>query len=224
MSNTDRRPIWIRFLTQPREPVNSITHGMGAILALFGMIWLIWMARSFPGRATALAVFGTTMVLLYTASWLHHHYDGPDRIQEHFHRLDHAAIYLLIAGSYTPFTYTFLVDDPMWRWGMLIAIWSLAVIGVILKLGFNMYGHVSTLFYVLMGWMVVIGIPKFIASDYAPALWMIAAGGIVYTLGAVIFALRKPNFHQHFGYHELWHLFVLGGSICHFIAAAIWVA
>lgn len=216
---------WIaRQIANSREPVNSLTHGIGALLALVGMIWLMWMARDYPGRMVALAIFGTSMVLLYSASSIMHWYDGSETVLHRLNQLDHAAIYVLIAGSYTPFTFAFLEGDPYWRWGMLITIWVVALIGVILKLGFNMYGHISTAFYVLMGWLAVIIIPKFVQSDYASAMWMIMAGGIVYTIGAVIFALRRPNFHTHFGHHELWHLFVLGGSACHFIAAAIWVA
>jgi hemolysin III len=209
-------------VTNWREPVNSLTHGVAAVLALIGMIWLIWMTRNYPGRAIALTVFGTTMVLLYTASSVMHAWNGSESVLYRLHQLDHAAIYLLIAGSYTPFTYTFL--DGAWRWGLLAVVWSVAIVGVVLKLGFNMYGHISTLFYVAMGWIAIIAAPQYFRSDHAAAMWWILAGGIVYTLGAVIFALRKPNLHRHFGYHELWHLFVIGGSACHFVAAAVWVA
>ena len=140
---------------------------------------------------------------------------------ERLTQFDHASIYLLIAGSYTPFTYTLL--DGWWRWGILIAVWTVGIIGVILKLGFNMYGHISTVFYVLMGWIAVIGIPQFIQTN-VQAMWLIALGGVIYTIGAVIFAIGKPNFHRHFGHHEIWHLFVMAGTACHFIAAALWVA
>jgi hemolysin III len=215
---------WIqRLWLSSREPVNSLTHGIGALLALVGMIWLMWMARGYPGRVVALAVFGTSMVLLYTASSVMHFYNGREAVLHRLTQLDHAAIYLLIAGSYTPFCYTFFADAPAWRWGMLITVWTIAAIGVVLKLGFNMYGHISTLFYVLMGWVAVIMIPKFLTTPYANSLWLIAGGGVVYTVGAVIFALKKPNLHMHFGHHELWHLFVMGGSALHFIAVAIWV-
>ncbi len=216
---------WLgRVVAYSREPVNSLTHAIGAVLALVGMIWLMWMARDMPGRMVTLAIFGTTMVLLYTASSVMHFYNGSETVLHRLNQLDHAAIYLLIAGSYTPFTYTFMAGHPYWRWGMLIAIWTLAAIGVVLKLGFNMYGHISTIFYVAMGWVAVVAIPQWISSGHLSPLLLIAAGGVVYTVGAVIFALQRPNFHHHFGYHELWHLFVMGGSACHFIAAAIWVA
>ncbi len=218
--NPFKRKNWLE--RNMREPVNTLTHGAGAILALIGMIWLVWMARDMPGRAVALAVFGTSMVLLYTASSVMHLWTGPKNVLHRLNQLDHSAIYLLIAGSYTPFAYTFL--SGWWSWGMLVTIWVLAIVGVVLKLGFNMYGHISTAFYVAMGWVAIIGLPAFIRSGHGGALALIAAGGIIYSIGAVIFALEKPNFHRHFGHHELWHLFVLGGSACHFIAAAVWVA
>jgi hemolysin III len=225
MRQQAKRKRWLgRLLEHCREPVNSLTHGIAAVLSLIGMIWLIWMAREYPGRAVALAIFGTSMVLLYTASSVMHFYNGSETMLHRLTQMDHAAIYLLIAGSYTPFTYVFLAHDPYWQWGMLITVWVLAAIGVVLKLGFNMYGHISTIFYVAMGWVAVIAIPRWIASGNVTPLLLIALGGVIYTAGAVIFALRRPNFHHHFGHHELWHLFVIGGSTCHFIAAAIWVA
>ncbi|MEM6284893.1 MAG: hemolysin III family protein [Chloroflexota bacterium] len=222
MTETHRKNWLDQFGMFVREPVNGLTHGIAALLALIGMIWLIWMARDMPGRVAALAVFGTSMVLLYTASSVMHFWNGSVTVQYRLNQLDHAAIYLLIAGSYTPFTYTFL--EGWWTWGMLSSVWVIAAIGVTLKLGFNMYGHISTLFYVLMGWIAIIGAPAFFQSDYANAMWWIIAGGVTYTVGAVIFAMRRPNFHRHFGHHELWHLFVIGGSACHFVAAAVWVA
>jgi hemolysin III len=222
MNSASEKNWLVALFSHFREPVNGLTHAFGALLAFIGMIWLVWMARDMPGRAITLAIFGTSMVLLYLASTAMHLYNGSDAIIYRLNQIDHAAIYLLIAGTYTPFTYTFL--DGWWRWGLLVLIWSLALVGLIIKLGFNMYGHVSTIFYVAMGWVAVIAIPRFLMAHHPGALWLILAGGIVYTIGAVIFAIGKPNFHKHFGHHEIWHLFVIGGSLCHFIAAAIYVA
>jgi hemolysin III len=205
-----------------REPVSGLTHAAGAVLAFFGMLWLVWIARHTPGRATTLAIFGTTMVMVYIASSAMHLYNGSPKTIKRLNQIDHATIYLLIAGTYTPFTYTFLTD--WWRWGLLTLIWSLAIIGLILKLGFHVYGHASTAFYVAMGWVALIAVPRYIMTHHYEALWLILAGGVVYTIGAIIFAVRRPNLHKHFGYHEIWHLFVLGGSACHFLAAALYVA
>jgi hemolysin III len=209
-------------LARFREPVSGLTHAFGAVFIFVGMLWLIWMARATPGRAVTLAIFGTTTLMVYVASTVMHLYNGSDEMIERLNQIDHATIYLMIAGTYTPFTYAFLTGG--WRWGILLLIWSLAIIGLIIKLGFKMYGHVSTAFYVAMGWVAVIAIPPYLLSREFGALGLILAGGIIYTIGALIFALRKPNFHKHFGYHEIWHLFVMGGSLCHFIAAALYVA
>ena len=222
MSSTTQKNWLVGFFTRTREPVSGLTHAIGAVLALLGMVWLIWMAREMPGRAITLAIFGTTMVMVYVASTTMHLYNGSKTVIERLVQIDHAAIYLLIAGTYTPFTYAFFTGA--WRWGLLILIWSLAVIGLIIKLGFHMYGHASTIFYVAMGWVALIALPRYLMSNGFGPLWLILAGGIVYTIGAVIFALGKPNFHKHFGHHEIWHLFVIGGSACHFIAAALYVA
>ncbi|MDQ7024954.1 MAG: hemolysin III family protein [Anaerolineae bacterium] len=223
MKSATKKNWLIALLSQFREPVNGLTHALGAILAFIGMIWLVWMARDMPAQALTLAIFGITMVLVYVASTVMHLYNGSEAILHRLNQLDHAAIYLLIAGTYTPFTYAFFAG--WWRWGLLAAIWTLAIIGIIIKLGFNkmMDGHASTIFYVAMGWVAVIAIPRYIMLNQVGALWLILAGGILYTIGAVIFALRKPNFHKHFGHHEIWHLFVMGGSAFHFIAAALYV-
>ena len=222
MNTTSRSNGWLAWLKRSREPVSGLTHGVSAVVAFFGMLWLVWIARHTPGRATTLAIFGTTMVLVYVASTVMHLYNGSQTTLRRLNQLDHAAIYLLIAGTYTPFTYTFLTD--WWRWGLLTLIWALAIIGLIIKLGFKMYGHASTAFYVAMGWVALIAVPRYLMSNNGEALMLILLGGIIYTIGAVIFALRRPNLHKHFGHHELWHLFVMGGSICHFIAAALYVA
>ena len=224
MKNASKKHWLIHLLSQCREPVSGLTHAFAAILAFIGMIWLVWMAREMPGRALTLAIFGTTMVLVYVASTVMHLYNGSESAIHRLNQLDHAAIYLMIAGTYTPFTYTFLTGG--WRIGILVLIWALAIIGVIIKLGLNkmMNSHASTVFYVLMGWVAVLAIPRYLAINETGALWLIFAGGLVYTIGAVIFAIRKPNFHKHFGHHEIWHLFVMGGSAFHFIAAALYVA
>jgi hemolysin III len=224
MKSASKKHWLVTLLSQFREPVSGLTHAVAAILAFIGMIWLVWMAREMPGRAITLAIFGTTMVLVYVASTAMHLYNGSESAIHKLNQLDHAAIYLMIAGTYTPFTYTFLTGG--WRIGILVLIWVLAIAGVIIKLGLNkmMDSHASTVFYVLMGWVAVLAIPRYLMANEASALWLIFAGGLVYTIGAVIFALRKPNFHKHFGHHEIWHLFVMGGSAFHFIAAALYVA
>jgi hemolysin III len=209
-----------------REAVSGVTHLIGTLLAITGAIWLILMTRHDIPKLMSVAVFGVSMVLLYLASTTMHLLASlkgtKHRLVRLFNRLDHAAIYLLIAGSYTPFVYNLLTDH--WRWLMLSAIWLLALAGVVIKLFFFFGGNFSTAFYIGMGWLGVIAVPQVISVIEPKELWLIVSGGIVYTVGAGIFAFRKPNFHRYFGHHELWHLFVMAGSACHFAAVVSYVA
>ena len=206
-----------------REAVSGVTHLIGAILALIGVIWMILLTRDDVPKLLSVVVFGVCMVLLYLASTTMH-FTASIKGSKHrrvrfFNRLDHAAIYLMIAGSYTPFVYNLMVDQ--WRWLMLGAVWLIALTGVIIKLFFFFGGYLSTLFYVGMGWLGVIAAPYAISVMEPNALLLLATGGLVYTIGAVIFTLQRPNLHKYFGSHELWHLFVMAGSTCHFVAILI---
>lgn len=224
MDNPQQSNVLVRTWVYSREPMSTLTHGLGAILSVFVLFWLVWIARDTPGRAITLAIFGISMILVYVSSTLWHHYNGNDVVLKRLHTFDHAMIYLMIAGSYTPFTYAFLEGMTIWRWGILVTIWALAAVGLTLKLFFSMYGHLSTLFYVLMGWVAIIAIPAYFQTDNMAPLYWIIAGGVVYTIGAIIFALERPNLHKHFGHHEIWHLFVMGGNALHIIAAWLYVA
>ncbi len=207
-----------------REPVSGFTHLGGAVLAFFGLITLIVETFDDPAKMASMIVYGISLILLYSASTALHLTRGTPRTIRWLRSFDHAAIYLLIAGTYTPFCYNVL--SGKWRWGMLGVIWALAVIGVIYKLFFirKDHSHLSTLFYVGMGWLAVFVLPQAVAQLPPGAVILIAGGGLLYTIGAVIFALRKPNFHRHFGFHEVWHLFTLGGSALHFAAIALYIA
>jgi hemolysin III len=209
-------------LTHFREPVNGFTHLAGALLGLIGLIVLVILTRDDPARMVSMIVYGISLILLYTASTTYHLVKGSQNVQDWLRSLDHAAIYLLIAGTYTPFCYNLLTNG--WRWGMLGLVWALALVGIIYKVGFRHHSHsrVSTALYVGMGWLAVIALPQIVERLAPGALALIVAGGLVYTLGAVIYALRRPNFHRYFGHHELWHLFVLGGSTLHFVAVLLY--
>lgn len=204
-----------------REPVSGFTHLVGAILAFIGMIYLIYLTRHDPGKMMSMAVFGISMVLVYSASTAMHLYNGSEHMIWRLTRLDHAAIYIVIAGTYTPFCYNFLTNE--WRWGMLLVIWTAAIIGAIVKLIWYWEGYKSTLLYVLMGWIGVIAIPQAQHLIDTGLILLVLGGGVVYTIGAIIFALQRPNLHRHFGYHELWHLFVMGGNALHFMAILLYV-
>jgi hemolysin III len=205
-----------------REPTNGFLHLSGAILAFIGSIGLVLATWQSPAKMLSLIVYGFSLILLFSASAALHLIRGSDRTLLWLNRFDHAAIYILIAGTYTPFCYNLL--SGAWRWGMLVLVWGLAAAGVSYKLFFlRASSHISTFLYIAMGWIAVIGAPQFITVLPTGAVVLLVAGGIVYSLGAIIFALRKPNFHRHFGHHEIWHLFVLAGSALHFLAIVYYV-
>jgi hemolysin III len=205
-----------------REPTSGFLHLGGAVLSLVGSIGLIIATWDSPAKMLSVLVYGCSLILLFSASTALHLIRASEKTLLWLNRFDHAAIYILIAGTYTPFCYNLLSGS--WRWGMLILVWLLAAVGVIYKLFFlRSSSHISTLLYIAMGWIAVIGAPKFLTILPAGAIGLLVAGGIVYSLGAIIFALQKPNFHRYFGHHDIWHVFVLVGSLLQFIAIALYV-
>jgi hemolysin III len=191
---------------------NAITHGIGAVLALAGAVYLI--AASTRGGAWVIAsctVFAVTLVLVYICSTLYHSLVRT-RARHVFQVLDHSAIYLLIAGTYTPFTLVSL-RGPV-GWVMFALVWSLAVAGVIFKsFAVNRFAVASTVVYLFQGWFIVFAFRSLLhAVGWHGVLWL-AAGGLAYTLGIVFFALDRLRY-----FHAVWHLFVLAGSIFHFFA------
>ncbi|MBS7456372.1 hemolysin III family protein [Coralloluteibacterium stylophorae] len=205
---------------EPEAPVreevaSALTHGFGVIASLAGGAVLITLA-AIHGDGWQLAgaiVFGIALLLLYTASTLYHAIPFA-RAKACLKVFDHCAIYLLIAGTYTPFTLIGL--RGAWGWGLFAAIWSLALAGVVFKLFFTgRFKLLSTAIYVAMGWLVIVAIvPLLRAIDDWTFGWLLA-GGISYTLGTVFYHREQLPFA-----HAIWHLFVLGGSVCHFVAVA----
>lgn len=200
-----------------REAVSGITHLIAAFLSLLGMIWLIALSYQEPLKMLTVALYGITMTLLFLASArLHLSHGSPDHMLK-LRRQDHASIYLMMAGTYTPMIYLLLTG--VWRWGMLLTIWTFCSLGIYWKLKkLNGRSHVSTLMYLLGGWFAIIAAPQWVNQLPTSTILLILAGGIVYSVGALVFALEKPNLGRHFGFHELWHLFVIGGSLLHFFA------
>lgn len=206
-----------------REPVSGFTHLFSAGLAAVGLVWLMMQTWHDPAKMAAMVVYGSSLILLYSASSALHLIHASERGLFWLRRFDHAAIYVLIAGTYTPIVYTIL--DGYWRWGVLGLVWTVAIAGCVFKLLYlHGYHHLSTVIYVLLGWGGVLLVPEALKFLAPSAALLILAGGIVYTCGAVIYAWGKPNFHPQFGSHELWHLFVMAGSGLHFVAVLRYIA
>lgn len=200
------------------EPVSGFTHLAGAVLAGVGMIWLITLTADTPAKMISVIIYSVCTILCFSASAALHLPKVSDSTRIWLNRIDHAAIYCMIAGTYTPLIYNVLNDDRL-KWGSLWLIWTLAFVGIIYKLFlYKNRLHLSTLMYVAMGWLGLFLLPSALQLMSPVAISLVVAGGIVYSIGAVIFAIQKPNFHRHFGHHELWHLFVLAGCALHFVA------
>jgi hemolysin III len=204
--------------TLGEEVANSVSHGLGLLLALVGLPVLLLHAMHAGGAlaVTGAAVFGSSTIMLYLASTLYH--AMPRRpIKRLLRVLDHAAIYLLIAGTYTPITLGVLHGG--WGWTLLGMIWGLALAGLVFKSTLGMrFPHVSTLMYVAMGWMAVIAIRPLWQHMATDGLLWLLAGGLAYSLGVVFFVLDERVRYSHF----IWHLFVLAGTICHFFAVLLY--
>ena len=203
-----------------REPVSGLTHALGALLSIVGLVLLLYEAVN-AGKTyhfVAFLIFGISMFLLYTSSSLYHLLPVSESVIQKLRKLDHSMIYVLIAGTYTPICLILL--DGGWRWGLFSAIWGLTAIGIIQKLFWmNAPRWLSTVFYLLMGWLAVIIFPKiYYLMPFGAFMWILI-GGAAYTLGAIIYAIKKPDpLPNIFGFHEIWHLFVMAGTFSHFWA------
>ncbi|TBR40497.1 MULTISPECIES: PAQR family membrane homeostasis protein TrhA [Dyella] len=200
------------------ELASCVVHGIGIVLSIAGLATLVaFSAMVGDARAvTASAVFGTTLILLYTASTLYHSVSG-EGAKRVLRTLDHIAIFLLIAGTYTPFT---LIALPgAWGLGLFITIWTLAILGIALELGvLKRFRKLAVVFYVAMGWVAMVAFKPLSASLETGGLVLLIAGGAAYTLGVPFYLWRRLPFH-----HTVWHLFVLAGSVLHYLAVLLYV-
>jgi hemolysin III len=200
------------------EKLNAWTHLVGAVLALIGAVVLIVLAARTgdPWKIVSVSIYGATLVLLYSFSTLYHSFRG--RAKEIFQKLDHLSIYLLIAGSYTPFCLVTLRGP--WGWSLLAVVWGLAVVGSLQEFWLKSEARVlSVVIYVVMGWAVLAALPPLLrALGTAGFVWL-AAGGAAYTLGIVFYALDSRLRHA----HGIWHLFVLAGSAAQYVAIVLHV-
>lgn len=208
-----------KYIFPIREPFNAYTHLFGAIVALAGTVLLILDSTIDPvSYKLSFIVYGITVFLMFASSALYHTVRVSERTEEIYRMIDHIMIYLVIAGSYTPICAIAL--DGEWRLGMLIGIWIFAVAGVLKKVFWlNAPRWFSTGLYLLMGWIAIIIFPQI--WDVVPkgfSFWIII-GGLFYTIGAIIYGLKKPDpAPSWFGHHGIWHLFVIGGAFSHFWA------
>jgi hemolysin III len=197
----------------PGEVLNLLTHGLGLILTLLALDRMVVALANCQNyvRMAGCALYVATLVAVYAASTLSHSFRDP-RLRHFFRTLDQVCIFFLIAGTYTPWGLTF--NAGRWGWVLLVSIWALALAGAAFKLLVTGHENVSVAFYVVLGWLPVLGVGEFMSNVPAHALGWMVAGGLFYTLGTYFLARD----HLRLYYHAIWHLMVIGGSACHFLA------
>ena len=204
---------------QKEETANTITHLMAFFAMLIGMIFLLKRSQLMGSDRTSIAcaIYGASVMLTFLTSAIYHSSHAP-KLKHVFHVLDHMVIYLMIAGTYTPFT--LVVLQGVWGWSLFAVIWSLAIVGLIFKLFFTgRFILVSTGIYVLMGWIAVIAIVPILEGLSIGGLFWLILGGALYTLGVLFFLMERVPFA-----HTVWHLFVMAGALAHFICIYEYVA
>lgn len=204
-----------------KDPGSAITHFIGMLMAIFAAVPLLIKAAHEPERIYILSilVYAVSLILLYAASTTYHTFNKSERINTILKKIDHMMISVLIAGSYTPIC--LLVLGGKTGLILLSIVWGIAIVGILIK-AFWVYcpKWISSVLYIGMGWTCVLAFTQILNSMSAAAFGWLLAGGIIYTVGGVIYALKLPLFnnrHKYFGSHEIFHLFVMGGSACHFI-------
>lgn len=208
------------------EPMSALTHLAGALASLVGLFFLVVKTWDQPGKMLSLAVYGLSMVALFSASTLFHGARLPEGRRMWLNRLDHVAIFLVIAGTYTPIVANLFPRD--WRLPVLALVWLVALVGMTYKLfSSRIHGFFNASVYPAVSWAGVV--PAILAYRVKPlvplsGLVLLMAGGLIYMVGFVIYYRQRPDpWPERFGHHEIWHLFVLGGSFCHFLFMALFV-
>lgn len=203
-----------------RDPISGLTHLLGAILSVGALVWLLWVAvgQGNVWQIVSFAVFGVSLILLYTSSAIYHVVQASTRVIQNLRRLDHTMIFVLIAGTYTPFCLGPLRGP--WGFWLLGVIWGIGVLGILFSIFWiDAPRWLTTGLYLAMGWAIVVAAVPLVRSLPGGALIWLAIGGLMYSLGAVIYATKRPNpLPGVFGFHEIWHLFVLAGSFSHFVS------
>ncbi len=216
-----------KLYTLGEEITNSITHGIGSLLSIAALVLMIIKAAIYKSALDVVSViiFGISLIILYTMSTLYHAISN-EKAKSVFKIFDHSTIYLLIAGSYTAFTLIALRSiDPTKAWIIFSIVWGIAILGTISYAIFkNKFKVLNIVSYVIMGWVIVLAIPEIVEyfkfNDALIGLYLLIAGGILYTVGIIFYALQKKNYKY---FHCIWHVFVLLGSICHFFSVYLYV-
>lgn len=203
--------------THSEEVASAVTHALGLLLSIVGLVTMVKVSAGDPWRVTGAVVFGSTLVLLYLSSTLYHSFSRPN-IKSVMQIIDHSAIYLLIAGTYTPLSLVTL-HGP-WGWSLLGVVWVMAIGGVVTKsvMRKNREHWISTALYLVMGWLAIVALEPLIRLLPLGGFVLLVAGGLFYSGGVVFFAWKKLKYN-----HAIWHLFVLSGSICHGLAAIFYI-
>ena len=206
------------------DPISSYTHFVGACLSFIGLLFFVVLGILFKSPVTSLLgsiVFGISLIMLYMSSSIYHFFNGKETIKKKLRKLDHAMIYVLIVGTYTPVTLAFV--EYQHAIVFLTVLWTIAIAGILIKIFWiNAPRFLSTLIYLLLGWAIVFDIRAFMGIPFN-CLLLIALGGIAYSIGAIIYIIKKPNISELFGFHELFHIFVMIGSFMHYLAVMLYV-
>lgn len=208
-----------------KHPFSGLSHLLGAALALAGMVFLLVQVWGRPWHVAAFAVYGATLVFLYMASALYHLLKVPPRQEDRLYGLDRAAIYTLIAGTYTPIC--LLVLPAAWGWSLLGVVWGLAVLGIVVDIIARRKtpDWLQAVLYLVTGWLAVVALGPLVRHLTLAALLWLGAGCLIYSLGAVICVTNRPRLLPGlFGAHDLWHVLVMAGSVCHFILMFFFIA
>lgn len=213
------------YLTKAREPISSLSHMIGAVAFAFATLLLVGKTLGdawTPKILVGVIVFGLSLVALYSASAIYHFSNGSAKRILRLRKLDHSMIYVLIAGSYTPILLKYLPQRESLIF--VTVIWGCAVVGTVIKLcWFSAPRWLQTMLYIAMGWAVLFDVSVF-RDMSGVAVFLLAAGGISYTIGGIIYIVKKPNLSPSWGFHELFHLFILLGSVFHYLMVLFYVA
>ena len=214
----------IKLFKKAMDPISSETHFIGACLSLMGLFIMIFVGlkrETAPMILGDAMIFGFSLIALYSASAIYHFFKGSQKIKIVLRKLDHSMIYVLIVGTYTPVV-MYCMETPH-SYYFLGILWAVAIIGILVKIiWLNAPRAITTAIYLILGWAIVFDFQSFTGIP-VNCLMMIAAGGIAYSIGAFIYIFKKPNLTENFGFHELFHIFVMLGSLLHYLAILMFI-